>query len=475
MRIPAVIGLVAAAAVFGALSGALAARHIIFERIRAQQERDADAVAYAVETARAKLKQEYGYSEEEILVLKDKEIGALAELNYHSRDVEQAVFERTIDAPEDTAGPFLTYVNPDVSHIETFRGLPTPTITVSRTDSLYPRVEVEPAQDASGNDLLVLFEFDISETFDTPNYWRTPALLPNFAEHDRASRRGAAFRLQTPLETDGHAEVVDFPFRVSSMRLPWTEDGLTPKAMMQQARAVGFGLDGEDLVEEVFNYARFMYHWSNDELLHSPYDTFVSRMGECGYINQLAGTFLEFNGVRYRSVGGFNPIARVSFPGGGHTAIEVWNEEDGRWNYMDSYLNILLDGPVRLADQTDAGEKWIYDLPPELHDKLGTYLGLSELFRYRKYFDVHKRADTVQMHRLENESDYGLGWDLLVAPEFAANDLFPAEMTVHVRARYIDTDGHGLDYTSVQSGLFSPTAVASFTVPVRKLVTTQTR
>ncbi len=415
------------------------------------------------------LRDRHGYSQKEIALLTEADLRAGGDLVYVAPNLVELLLTRTLEGGAGE-GPFARYLNPDGSEIATSRALPVPAITIKskREYGDYPLVSVPPATDAGGNRLLVLFEFDVAPSFDTPNLWRTPVLLPVFEQTDRSSRRGAAFRLQTALETNGLDNSVRFPFRASAMRLPLREEEMTQDEMTRHARALAWGLTGEARIAEVFNYVRTLYHWSSDLLPHTPYDTFVSGMGECGYVNQIAGTYLEMNGGRYRSVSGFNPLARAVFPGGGHTAVEVWNEVAQTWSYLDSYLNLRLDRPVRLAFETSQAEARIYDLPPELHDELGPSLGLAELFRFRTYFDLATRAPQMPMTALENEDEYGLGWSLLEAPEYTADQLWPKEISIHVRARYIDTRGRPLTREAALSAVFSPASETSFTIhPLR--------
>lgn len=417
------------------------------------------------------LRSVYDYSPREFGLLKDAEINASASVVYYSPELSDRVFSTNPELNEPPADAGYTYTDSSGDPVPSSDTLPIPVISLSDTDTPYPEVSVPPAVDADGNPLLVLFEFDTSPEFHSPNAWRHPALLPAFAVQDRRSPAGMQLRLQTALESTGLETTVRFPFRVTSMRLPEERDGLTPQEMMRQARALGHGLSVDETISEVFDWVRYRYHWGDDVLLHSPYDTFVARAGECGYINQLAGQFLEFNGIRYRSVSGFNPIAREVYPGGGHTAIEVWNADTGRWNYLDSYLNLRMSLPVRRADESPKGDETIYALPPQLHEILGPDLGLSELFRYRTYFDINGRAPAVHMHAIAGEeATYGMGWDLLVAPQSTAEQLFDDEVRIYVRARYIDTDGEALSQVKALDGVFSQSTTTSFVVSPPDLV-----
>lgn len=349
--------------------------------------------------------------------------------------------------------------------------LSAPEISVEQT-GVYPVVSIPEVTDAGGEDALYYFEFDTSPEFDSPNFWRYPALLPYYDREDLTGRDGLRLFVMrtTHRGIDGHANRIEFPFRASAMRLPSDWSQLDFNEMQRHARGLVYGLQGRDAVEEVFAYARQIYFWASDTVHRSPIDTFTAGLGECGHVNDLAGAFLEMNGYRYRGVAGFNPQARVTFPGGGHSAIEVFDGET--WSYLDSYLDVLSDGvpAARLAGSKYA-ELPIYALPESYHDgPLGTMLTLENLFAYRLYYDKLSRLPTMSMLMLEGDDDiYGLQWPLNVAPEWSSRELFEGELTIHVRARYIFADGESLAHVSEPAPApsqirVSPWGYTSFTV-----------
>jgi len=346
-----------------------------------------------------------------------------------------------------------------------------PVISVERTGA-YPVVSIPEIADPDGEDALYYFEFDTSPEFDSPNFWRYPALLPYADRDDLTGRQGLPFFVlrTTHRGVDGHSIRIEFPFRASAMRLPNDWSQLDFNEMQRHARGLAYGLQGRDAVDEVFAYARQIYFWASDTVHRSPLDTFTAGLGECGHVNDLAGALLEMNGYRYRNISGFNPQARVTYPGGGHSAVEVFDGE--AWSYLDSYLDVLTDGvpAARLGDSKYA-DLPIYALPESYHDgPLGTMLTLENLFAYRTYYDKLNRLPAASMLLLEgNEEVYGLQWPLNVAPEWSPRELFADELTIHVRARYIFAGGESLAHVSEPAPApsqirVSPWGHTSFTV-----------
>jgi len=367
------------------------------------------------------------------------------------------------------------YTNPDGIDIPIDTGLPEPKITIiTEEDIFYPTISIPKAFDEDSNQLLALFEFDISPNFDSPNYWRYPSLLPSKHKKDRGSRYGTDIGLSTSLEVGGFNSSMVFPFRATNMRLPLLEEELTSEELKKQAATLGLGLNNADLIKEVFHYVRYNYQWGDEDFSHSAYDTFKAGSGECGSVNNLAGLFFELNGIRSRGVAGFNPIARIVYPGGGHSSTEIWNEDERKWNYFDSYLNILLDDPVtEIKDHKDRNIK-IYALDtnnPELKE-LGDYLSLEELFRFAVYYDKQGRLPAVAHHNILGISDqYGSYWDTVenVKNKYSINDLLPPNIKIYVRARYIDTNGVGLSNTAPLTGSFSNYSTTSFIVETKSI------
>ena len=95
---------------------------------------------------------------------------------------------------------------------------------------------------------------------------------------------------------------------------------------------------------ETFLFGRYLYVWGDDTLTRTAFDVFRAGVGECAAVNNLVGTLLEMNGLRFRIVSGFSPKFRVIFATGGHSAIEVADPKTGNWSYVDAYLGSLLPG-----------------------------------------------------------------------------------------------------------------------------------
>lgn len=355
--------------------------------------------------------------------------------------------------------------------VEPSDNLPAPQIRVDSA-GVRPGVSIPRIHDEDGREALYYFEFDTSPLFNTPNFWRYPALVPLMDKVNLTVRDGLQFLLlQTPHRgIHGNANAVTFPFRASAMRLPEDFAALDFEALQRHARALIDGLEGQEAIGEVFRYVRQTCFWAADTLERAPLDTFRAGMGECGHANDLAGTLLEMSGYRYRGVAGFHPVVREIYPGGGHSAIEV---HDGRgWSYLDSYLDIMAPGiPASRLRESRYGELPVYPLPEEERGgRLGSHVTLRELFAYRIYFDKLGRLPTINMFSLGgDEESYGLQWPLELAPEFAPHELFPAQIRIHVRARHLFAGGARIEHVSSplpwpQEAMVSPWGQTSFVV-----------
>ena len=372
----------------------------------------------------------------------------------------------------DADAPYARYVGQGLRTIEPSAELPAPTITVDAKGE-YPEVSVPEARDAEGREAHYYFEFDTSPDFDTPNFWRYPAL--GIANHvpDITSRHGLKFwLLRTPhRNTDGRERRVRFPFRATAMRLPGWKD-LTFRELERHARALAHGLKPEAAIQEVFNYVRQTYYWAHDTKHRTPLDTFAAGLAACGHVNDLAGAMLEMNGIRYRGVGGFPPKARALLKGnGGHSAIEVLNPRTGKWGYFDPYLDFLaVDVQARDLKDVPLGQTETYRLAGRVAAPVyKDYVNLGELFTYRLYFDKLRRQRPMSSLQLGGSSDtYGKDWPLNQAPEFARADLFPEEIRIFVRARYGFAGDAGMERSQFAGPLVpirvTPWATTSFTV-----------
>jgi hypothetical protein len=195
---------------------------------------------------------------------------------------------------------------------------------------------------------------------------------------------------------------------------------------------------------------------------------------------------LEMNGLRYRLVGGFNPTNRIWYPGGGHTAIEVW--DGAQWNYVDPYFDLLLEklSAHKFKEAENARVKcWELLRLPEsqltTERKLAMKnLTLADLFKYYIYGDKLMRLPMA--HRVQlvaaaargqaevclSPENYGLQWPL--RPGFEELNVpidFPETQTIYVRARLlvgdIETQPLGSSLSSLEAkATFGPWKTTSF-------------
>lgn len=346
-------------------------------------------------------------------------------------------------------GPYHRYLAAPGREVVVDPALPAPRLALHATDSLWPEIELDAGDAMAGRvDVRYYAEFDTSPGFDSPQFWRYPALIPRADLADLTGRAGLAYALfsTTARGVDGRASRIRFPFRVIAMALPLAAGRIGFAEFAKFARLVAHGVPAEQVIREFYEIGRYRFFWASDEQPRQPLDTFAAGLGECAYVNDLIGAMLEVNGYRYRMVAGFNPIMRQIRPAGGHSAIEVLDPAAGRWSYVDPYLDILAPGVA--AEQFaghPVGNSWIYDVDTSKHDPavFGTHLTLAGLFRYRRYGDVAGRLPMASMLQLATagEARYGLDWPLRPA-EIAfdpAKDL-PETATIHVRGRYVLSD-----------------------------------
>lgn len=324
-------------------------------------------------------------------------------------------------------------------------------------DSLYPVVAIKPVSHGDADAVAYYFEFDTAPSFDTPNLWRGPMLLAFIVSENLTSPQGRYYSLlQSQLRNDsGSQNSVKFPFRVTCMRLPHKWEDLDALELEKHALALVYGLKGWQRVVEAYNYVRYNYNRSSSTVMFAPLIVFKSKLGECGHVNALYGRLLELNGIRTRGVSGYCPRIKPIIPRGGHSALEVYDTDSGRWSYADPYLDILLRG----LSAKDIGERkkgphiWIYDIPERFdRTKFGKAVYLQDLFEYRAYYDVTGRSAVIQMEDMHakdpQELRYGSDWDLPVpSREWKPDDLFKDSVTVYVRARYAVGKKRPADHT----------------------------
>jgi hypothetical protein len=373
------------------------------------------------------------------------------------------------------------YLLPNRHPIEIDLTLSPPNLSVHKyTNELRPRIRMStPKALPMGKRTNYYFEFDTDASFKSPNLVRLPNLLPARFDDDLTSRQGLPiFVMASPLrDVDSTRNEIEFPFRVSALRLPNSWEKLDYEELKKQAAALGYGLNGDALIEELFSYMRHLYYWGNDSKFRYPLDVFRTGIGECASVNHLLGTFLELNGIRYRAIAGFNPLIRQIYPGGGHTAIEVLSPNTNKWSYIDSYLDIYLPGVSgkELINSQLAKKVLVYLISSKYDQTIyGEALYLSDLFLYRQYNDPFGRMAPLTMLQLRgDESLYGLKWDLETVTDYSIEELFPLEIKVFVRGRYIITDGQTVEHASSMKSVSryyraSPWAYGSFVVRPRE-------
>ncbi|KAA0215863.1 MAG: hypothetical protein DYG94_06820 [Leptolyngbya sp. PLA3] len=337
-----------------------------------------------------------------------------------------------------------------------------------------PQVRVTPVEDEAGRLAVYYFEADTVDTFDSPNFWRAPHILPWKARWDVTGRGGVRYSIFRSGHHAPHSgPVLEFPFRATAMRLPDDWRMLNRAELERHALALGYALDRDATIREVFDWVRHTIVWSAQSKVRSTLDVFCTGVGACGQANALCSLLLELNGIRTRGVSGFDPIIRkeTDCRGGGHSAAEYYDEDNQRWNYIDPYLDLLLPG-VAAAD-FDAHE--IGDLA------LGTAACLRPLkrqFMYRRYFDRLNRMIPVSMLQVDgDERRWGTRWPLVQPRPFAPGELFPETQTIHVRARYLLTNGQRVLHRSVRPNpaggtgvVASPWATTAFEIRPRELL-----
>jgi hypothetical protein len=310
-----------------------------------------------------------------------------------------------------------------------------------------------PKQYRDGVEALYYWEVDTSPAFASPNLWRMPVLMPAFWAIPKARQQNLTGRSGMPFallhsqrrDDDGHANVLTFPFRPSAMCLPTDWHALDFEAMRRHARALTYGLGEEAAIAEVFRYVRQTYPWANDSIVRQPLDTFRAGLGACGAVNDFMGCLLELSGIRYRGVAGYHPAVKAlrGFDGSGHSAIEVWSEQ--KWSYLDAYLDIYTPGVSSkdLASGDPHGSIPVRSIVEERRASTGPQmLAAGDLFKVRLYYDKRNRLPLASMFELQGmESSYGSDWQLDTAPAYRPEELFPEEITIHVRGRYMFAGG----------------------------------
>jgi hypothetical protein len=339
-------------------------------------------------------------------------------------------------------GAFNRYFSaPDVE-VRVDPSLPPPALEIERPNSLYPAVRAN--VDNNLENASLYFEFDTTPSFDSPNFWRQPALVPETFPANLTGRAGLGYNIfLTHFRNIENSREVQFPFRVTAMALPGDWNSIDFWRLALLAQLVGYGLSEDDLIKEIFIINRQRVLYSHETVKRPPIDTFKAGLGECIHANELTGTMLELNGLRFRTVGGFNPTLRNVYPGAGHASIEVLRS-NGDWEYLDPYLDAYSPG-TSAANFRDhpLGSTVIFRVDRKRYASaaLPINVTLSDIFKYRIYSDsAHRLPPATMLQLTDGEQQYGQSWPLrLLKPSEHLNlqrDL-PQQFRVYVRGRYI--------------------------------------
>lgn len=380
------------------------------------------------------------------------------------------------------------YTGDDVPTLKVDATLPPLRVAVTKSDTPWPTVT---ATYAGWRGLFwtpsnVYFEFDTDPSFTSRNLWRYPTLMPTTAVanlkpiQNLTTTKGLSYYIfRTTLRDYVPTNAVRFPFRVTAMGLPLERGNIDFSHLVKTAKLLGHGLTQDDLIREIYEYGRMTLTWGGNTIEHQPIDTFRAGVAACGAVNDLVGAMLEMNGIRSRLVGGFDPRIRVWYPGGGHTALEVWNGQ--RWSFLDSFLDLYLpnvsakDFALSSIGKTTIGKfQFTSEQQPyrEAFSKaIGTAYTFQQLFRYRIYGDKAVRLPLAHMLRLRagsikssglSEASYGLTWPLRTTDiTFDPNFDLPETTRIYVRARYVRSSCAVQQNGSLAAKCSDPDATAS--------------
>jgi len=375
-------------------------------------------------------------------------------------------------------GPFNRYFSASNIEVRIDPALTAPTLKVDQTDPLHPQVHMLVGHQQ--DDMSFYFEFDTAPEFNSPNFWRQPALVPQTFPADLTGRAGLGYNIFLSHVRDiVNAKDVKFPFRVTAMSLPLAWGTIDFSQLALLAQLVGHGLKEEQIISEVFQINRQRVLYSHETTKRAPIDTFKSGLGECIHANELTGTMLELNGIRFRTVGGFNPTIRNIYPGAGHASIEVLRS-NGQWEYLDPYLDAYEPGTnAENFRDRPLGRTVIYEVDRKRFrsPQLPAKVTLTDLFKYRIYSDSALRLPSATMLQLMGgEQQYGSDWPLRSVEDSERLDLardLPRQFTVYVRGRYILSKckvAHDVSCGDPEARA-SPWAEASFVVEPVDLLT----
>jgi len=347
------------------------------------------------------------------------------------------------------------------SKLPTDAELTPPTLEIHDGNSQNPAFTVSDVPDGAQ----IYLEIDSRPDFSGRNLVRFPSLAPLFVETDNAIRTSQTLQL-FQARAEGWLDAdrpFRLPMRVSSFALdPEGRPDFLDFALYSQL--VTHGLDPDEAVVEAVEVVSRRIDHGGASTHRSPFETYVAGVDECGHVNELLGAILEMSGLRYRGVSGFNPWVKPLMPGAGHSAIEVEGPED-KWEYADAFVYYHTPGTsaAELAAKPGLGPA-LFKTPEGAKGSMGLDddVNISDLFRYRRYFDKSNRQRVTSAIELMGEED-SYGRDFVARPltdqeRFDPSVDVPDTQTLHIRARYVVSE---LCEVRLREGCSDLNAVAS--------------
>lgn len=411
-----------------------------------------------MQTDAEKIAELFGFSDEEIAVLKKSE-------TRFGFPLFQSEFQRKLSdnfingqVLEDTEVTYWTNSDQQVL-IDPERQKPEYHIEVDKAGDV--SVIVDNLQDG----LIPYFEFDCDPGFNSNRVLRNPPLATFSSGFNLKASAGVRLQMYNTISRKyAVSNVIRMPIRPHAFFLIINRDQLAFSDYAKMSHMLTYGIhdDRRRMIEEVYNFALHHFLWGDDRYMKYGFEMFVAGVGGCGNVNNFVGEILEMQGIRYRLASGFNPLIRQYYPGGGHSAIELLI--DGKWSFIDAYLDIQAIGVA--ASQLASSEYADYHVfaidnsrcPEEI---CGKSMTLGKLFRYRSYSDLGRRNITHSMVNLNgDEGSYGRDWDLRTLGDDERLDLKKDVITkqkLHVRGRYMASS---TPLTYGGKGMLDPAAVA---------------
>lgn len=300
----------------------------------------------------------------------------------------------------------------------------------------------------------VYFEFDLDESFSSPQLWRWPALKPVDIVEDRHAPVGSHLDLFNfaSASTSGLAREIELPFPLAFMAVPYSQTqpllsmqklvALASREAAKRAHAPVSSKHNVEVARMLHRYVQHTFLIGSDSYNKAPVETFLARNGECGNLNSMVQLLVELAGMPARLVAGFSPELRQIMPFSGHTLLEVKYSEG--WGILDTYLDIFEPsvstarlGESYLADKVVLGiDNTLFD-----SDVYGDSATLGRIFSYRRYGDGADRMPMQSHLQLGGEhAEYGLDWAFRVGAVGAPESLLatlPSSIQVYIRARFV--------------------------------------